>query len=120
MIYSRIVGTGSCLPENVVTNADLATRVETSDEWIRTRTGICQRHLAAPGQTSSVLAFEAAQRAIPVERAAQERERFVDRVDMGLRFGAHRKTPFELELRKTPVVMALPPSRAHPERGAGA
>ena len=47
MIYSRIVGTGSCLPENVVTNADLATRVETSDEWIRTRTGICQRHLAA-------------------------------------------------------------------------
>ena len=64
MIYSRIVGTGSCLPENVVTNADLATRVETSDEWIRTRTGICQRHLAAPGQTSSVLAFEAAQRAI--------------------------------------------------------
>jgi 3-oxoacyl-[acyl-carrier-protein] synthase-3 len=64
LIYSRIVGTGSCLPENVVTNADLATRVETSDEWIRTRTGICQRHLAAPGQTSSVLAFEAAQRAI--------------------------------------------------------
>jgi 3-oxoacyl-[acyl-carrier-protein] synthase-3 len=64
LIYSRIVGTGSCLPENVVTNADLATRVETSDEWIRTRTGICQRHLAAPGQTSSVLAHEAAQRAI--------------------------------------------------------
>ena len=64
MIYSRIVGTGSYLPENVVTNADLATRVETSDEWIRTRTGICQRHLAAPGQTSSALAHEAARRAI--------------------------------------------------------
>ena len=64
MIYSRIVGTGSYLPENVVTNAELASRVETSDEWIRTRTGICQRHLAAPGQTSSMLAHEAAQRAI--------------------------------------------------------
>jgi len=64
LIYSRIVGTGSYLPENVVTNADLATRVETSDEWIRTRTGICQRHLAAPGQTSSALAHEAARRAI--------------------------------------------------------
>ncbi|NDD24810.1 MAG: 3-oxoacyl-ACP synthase, partial [Betaproteobacteria bacterium] len=60
MIYSRIVGTGSYLPGNIVTNADLATRVETSDEWIRTRTGICQRHLAAEGQTSSVLAHEAA------------------------------------------------------------
>jgi len=64
LIYSRIVGTGSYLPGNIVTNADLATRVETSDEWIRTRTGICQRHLAAEGQTSSVLAHEAAQRAI--------------------------------------------------------
>jgi 3-oxoacyl-[acyl-carrier-protein] synthase-3 len=64
LIYSRIVGTGSFLPGNIVTNADLATRVETSDEWIRTRTGICQRHLAAEGQTSSVLAHEAAQRAI--------------------------------------------------------
>jgi 3-oxoacyl-[acyl-carrier-protein] synthase-3 len=64
LIYSRIVGTGSYLPPNVVTNTQLATRVETSDEWIRTRTGICQRHIAEPGQTSSALAFEAAQRAI--------------------------------------------------------
>lgn len=64
MTYSRIIGTGSYLPSNVVTNAELATRVATSDEWIRTRTGICQRHIAAPGQTSSALALEAAQRAI--------------------------------------------------------
>ena len=64
MIYSRIIGTGSQLPANVVTNADLATRVETSDEWIRTRTGICQRHIAAPDQTASMLAHEAAQKAI--------------------------------------------------------
>jgi 3-oxoacyl-[acyl-carrier-protein] synthase-3 len=64
LIYSRIIGTGSQLPANVVTNADLATRVDTSDEWIRTRTGICQRHIAAPDQTASMLAHEAAQKAI--------------------------------------------------------
>ena len=64
MTYSRIIGTGSYLPANLVTNAELATRVDTSDEWIRTRTGICQRYMAAPEQTSSALAFEAAQRAI--------------------------------------------------------
>ncbi len=63
-MYSRIIGTGSYLPANVVTNAELATRVDTSDEWIRSRTGICQRHLAAPDQTSSMLAAEAAQRAM--------------------------------------------------------
>jgi 3-oxoacyl-[acyl-carrier-protein] synthase-3 len=63
-MYSRIAGSGSYLPQKVVTNAELATRLETSDEWIRSRTGICQRHIAEPGQTSSALAFEAAQRAI--------------------------------------------------------
>jgi 3-oxoacyl-[acyl-carrier-protein] synthase-3 len=63
-MYSRIVGTGSFLPENVVTNDQLAKRVDTSDEWIRTRTGIRQRHFAAPEQTSSVLAYEAARHAI--------------------------------------------------------
>ena len=64
MTYSRIIGTGSYLPSNLVTNAELATRVDTSDEWIRARTGICQRYMAAPEQTSSALAFESAQRAI--------------------------------------------------------
>lgn len=64
MIYSRIAGTGSCLPANVVSNEELAKLVETSDEWIRTRTGIRQRHLAEPGQTSSELGAEAARRAI--------------------------------------------------------
>jgi 3-oxoacyl-[acyl-carrier-protein] synthase III len=64
LTYSRIIGTGSYLPANLVTNAELATRVDTSDEWIRARTGICQRYIAAPEQTSSALAFESAQRAI--------------------------------------------------------
>ena len=64
MIYSRIVGTGSYLPEKVLTNADLERIVETSDEWIRERTGIRQRHVAAEGQTTSDLAVEAAKRAM--------------------------------------------------------
>ena len=63
-VYSRIIGTGSYLPEFVLTNAELAKRVETSDEWIRDRTGICQRHVAAEGQTTGDLAFEAATRAL--------------------------------------------------------
>ncbi len=62
--YARIVGTGSYLPENIVTNADLEKQVETSDEWIRERTGIRQRHIALPGQTTGDLAFEAATRAL--------------------------------------------------------
>jgi 3-oxoacyl-[acyl-carrier-protein] synthase-3 len=62
--YSRIVGTGSFLPQNVVSNEELARRVDTSDEWIRSRTGIRQRHLAEPGQTSSELAYQASLQAI--------------------------------------------------------
>ncbi len=64
MIYSRIIGTGSYLPRNVVTNADLARRMDTSDEWIRSRTGIRARHIAAAGETSSSLALEASKAAI--------------------------------------------------------
>jgi 3-oxoacyl-[acyl-carrier-protein] synthase-3 len=62
--YTRIVGTGSFLPANVVTNDDLARRVDTSDEWIVTRTGIKQRHIADPEQTSSDLAVEASKAAL--------------------------------------------------------
>lgn len=63
-VYSRIVGTGSYLPENVVTNADLAHTVDTSDEWIQQRTGIRERHFAADGQMASDLALEASRRAL--------------------------------------------------------
>ena len=63
-IYSRIAGTGSYLPEKVVTNDDLSKVVDTSDEWIRTRTGIRQRHVAADGQTSSDMGHQAALKAI--------------------------------------------------------
>lgn len=64
MIWSRIVGVGSYLPENVVTNLDLASKMDTSDEWIRGRTGILQRHIAADNQSCSDLALEASISAI--------------------------------------------------------
>jgi 3-oxoacyl-[acyl-carrier-protein] synthase-3 len=62
--YARIVGTGSYLPPRIVTNHELATRVDTSDEWIVSRTGIRQRHIADESQTSSDLALEASRAAL--------------------------------------------------------
>jgi 3-oxoacyl-[acyl-carrier-protein] synthase III len=61
---SRIAGTGSYLPEKVVTNDDLAKTVDTSDEWIRQRVGIRERRQAAPGEASSAMAYQAAKRAL--------------------------------------------------------
>ena len=63
-VYSRIAGTGSYLPERVLTNADLEKMVETNDEWIVSRSGIRERHIAAEGETTSDLAFHAAKRAL--------------------------------------------------------
>ncbi|AKC85721.1 beta-ketoacyl-ACP synthase III [Pseudoxanthomonas suwonensis] len=63
-IYSRIAGTGSYLPEKVVTNDDLAKVVDTSDEWIHSRTGIRERRVVAEGQTTSDLGYQAALKAI--------------------------------------------------------
>ncbi len=62
--HSRIVGTGSYLPEKTVTNADLAAIMDTSDEWIRQRTGIRERHVAAEHENASDLALKASQRAL--------------------------------------------------------
>ncbi len=63
-IHSRISGTGSFLPERIVTNAELAKTVDTSDEWIVERTGIRQRHIAAEGETTANIAHQAALRAL--------------------------------------------------------
>jgi len=63
-IYSRIAGTGSYLPEKVLTNDDLAKFVDTSDEWIAARTGIRERHVVAEGETTSDLAYHASVRAL--------------------------------------------------------
>jgi 3-oxoacyl-[acyl-carrier-protein] synthase-3 len=70
MPYARITGTGSYLPVRILTNAELADQVDTSDEWIVTRTGIRQRHIAAPDETTSDLALKAAQRALEAARLA--------------------------------------------------
>ncbi|HSX65685.1 MAG TPA: beta-ketoacyl-ACP synthase 3, partial [Pseudoxanthomonas sp.] len=63
-IYARIAGTGSYLPDKVLTNDDLAKQVDTSDEWIRSRTGIRERHIAAEGETAGDLGYQAALRAM--------------------------------------------------------
>ena len=68
MIWSRIIGTGSYLPPKVVTNDDLAKLMDTTDEWIRTRTGIRQRHIAEPSQASSDLGVEASRAALVAAR----------------------------------------------------
>ena len=64
MIYSRIVGTGSYLPPRVVGNEEFAARLDTSDQWIRERTGIVRRHIADESQASSDLALEASRAAL--------------------------------------------------------
>lgn len=64
MTGSRVIGTGSALPRRIVTNAELAERVETSDEWIIERTGIRQRHIAGPDETTATLATAAARAAL--------------------------------------------------------
>jgi len=71
-----IIGTGRCLPEEKLTNFDLEQRMDTSDEWIRTMTGIEERRIAHSGQDTSDMAREAAQQAI--ESAG------IDPADIGL------------------------------------
>jgi 3-oxoacyl-[acyl-carrier-protein] synthase III len=75
MSYSRIVGTGSYLPARIVDNDEFARRLDTSDAWIRERTGIARRHIADPTQASSDLALEASRRAL---QAAQLDAKDVD------------------------------------------
>jgi 3-oxoacyl-[acyl-carrier-protein] synthase-3 len=64
VIRSVVLGCGAYLPEKIVTNAELASRMDTSDEWIQQRTGIKQRHIAADGEFTSHLALKAAERAL--------------------------------------------------------
>ena len=75
-MYARISGTGSFLPEKVLSNQDLEKMVDTTDQWIRERTGIAKRHIAAEGETTCDLAEQAARRAL--EAAG----RSVDDVDL--------------------------------------
>jgi 3-oxoacyl-[acyl-carrier-protein] synthase III len=72
MTRSAIIGTGSYLPEKIMTNADWEKLVDTTDEWITTRTGIKERHFAAPGQATSDLVAEAAARALADAKVDKE------------------------------------------------
>ena len=63
-VYSRILGTGSYLPKKILTNAELEKMVDTTDEWIMTRTGIKQRHIVSEGENTTSMALAAAQQAL--------------------------------------------------------
>ncbi|OAT33617.1 3-oxoacyl-[acyl-carrier-protein] synthase, KASIII [Buttiauxella brennerae ATCC 51605] len=75
-MYTKIIGTGSYLPEHVRTNADLEKMVDTSDEWIVTRTGIRERRIAGPDETVATMAFAAAERALEMAE--------IDKSEIGL------------------------------------
>jgi len=77
LIYSRVAGTGSYLPQKVITNHDLEKMVDTTDEWIRTRTGIERRHIAADGETTVDLAEHAARRALEAAGVAPTEVDFI-------------------------------------------
>ncbi|MFZ1100440.1 MAG: beta-ketoacyl-ACP synthase III [Steroidobacteraceae bacterium] len=77
MIYSRIAGTGSYLPHKVISNFDLEKMVDTTDEWIRSRTGIERRHVAADGETTVDLAEHAVRRALEAAGVAPEDVDFI-------------------------------------------
>ncbi len=72
MACTQIIGTGSYAPSRVITNRELEQRVETSDSWIRERTGIQERRQAAPGEATSDLAVQAARRALEMAGVAPE------------------------------------------------
>lgn len=72
MIRARITGTGSYVPEKVLTNQDIEKFLDTNDEWIRARTGISERHIAADGEQTSDLATRAAERAMEMAGVSAE------------------------------------------------
>ncbi|RLB67957.1 MAG: 3-oxoacyl-ACP synthase [Deltaproteobacteria bacterium] len=80
MIRARIVGTGSYVPERILTNFDLEKMIDTSDEWIRVRTGIRERHIIADGENTSDMATQAAERAL--EMAGVDAKE-IDQIVMG-------------------------------------
>src|SRR5437870_5670464 len=72
MRYTRILGTGSYLPEKILKNSDLEKIVDTTDEWIVERTGIRQRHVVAPHETSLTMAEAAGRRALEASGLAPQ------------------------------------------------
>jgi len=120
MIYSRIIGTGRYLPDNIVTNADLEKLVDTSDEWIRSRSGIERRHIALEGQGTTDLCEHAARNAL---EAAGVKPEEIDLIVVGTttpdqvfpnvgvllqsRLGMHGCPAFSVEAACTGFIYAL-------------
>ena len=120
MKYARIVGTGSYLPERILTNAELERMVDTTDSWIQDRTGIRERRIAADGETTCDLAEKAARRAL---KAAGVAPRDLDLIVVGTttadqifpstacllqaRLGVHGPAAFDVQAVCTDFVYAL-------------
>ncbi len=127
---TRIIGTGSCLPKTVVTNDDLAKIMDTSDEWISSRTGIRERHLAKEETTTS-MSVEAARRAIEnVGVTAQEIDLIIvgtvsaDHVtpacacEVQAEIGAYRAVAFDINAACSGFMFALNIANAYLQTGA--
>ncbi len=130
VIRSTVTGCGSYLPEKILTNADLAKTVDTSDEWIVQRTGITQRHIAADGQLTSDLALEAAKRALEsAGRDAQEIDTIIlatatpdntfpaTAVTVQAKLGIHHGVAFDLHAVCSGFVFALTTADAYIRTG---
>jgi len=119
-IYSRIIGTGGYLPERVMTNLDLESMVETSDAWIRERTGIEERRIAAPDETTCDLAEKAALQAMEMAKISADQLDMIlvatttpDKVFPGTatllqaRLGNHGAPAFDIQAVCTGFIYAL-------------
>ncbi len=120
MSWARITGTGACLPERIMTNAELEALVDTSDEWIQERTGIRERHVAGEGEGTCDLAEQAARRALEAAgRTPQDVDLIIiatttpDRVFpstaclLQARLGVHGCAAFDVQAVCTGFVYAL-------------
>ena len=101
MIYSRITGTGGYLPEKVLSNKDLESLVDTTDEWIVERTGIRQRHVVE-GQSACDLAEIAARRALEMAGKSPED---VDLIEVGAKAAGFEKVSVTIDNRWAQVKM---------------
>lgn len=129
MRHAKIIGTGSYLPDHIVTNEDMAKLVETSDDWITSRTGIKERRIST-GETTSDLAFEAAKRALDQARLDAEEldliicatispDSFMPSVACMVqeRLGAYRAAAFDLTAACTGLIYAMATASAFIESG---
>ena len=103
-MYSKILGTGSYLPSQVRSNADLEKMVDTSDEWIVTRTGIKERRISAEGETVADMATKAALNAIEM---AQIDKNDIDMVIVATTTGSHAFPSAACQVQAKPGYQAL-------------